>query len=257
MSGLLKNQTALQAGDVVLLDGGEHIIESVGVRASARQLNPKPGQKPQLKSIPTELPRHLVVESRGEAGLRALRRAKAERHRAGEIKVEPGDVLCHGGELRTVVSVTETGCVLGNLAGQEFPDTRWLNEFLCQCPGHPPKRLNEQERADNLKDFLATRKPPVAQATATSGATTVTENKPMAKKAKAVKAEKKEQQKQTTEVSQKQFIEGLCDGKHTKSEAVALCVATYGTSEKAAKGAVNNCRHFQKKEGRPVGEWAK
>lgn len=162
MSGLLKNQTALQAGDVVLLDGGEHIIESVGVRANARQLNPKPGQKPQLKSIPTELPRNLVVESRGEAGLRELRRAKAERHRAGEIKVEPGDVLCHGGELRTVVSVTDTGCVLGNLGGQEFPDTRWLNEFLCQCPGHPPKRLNEQERADNLKNFLATRQPPVA-----------------------------------------------------------------------------------------------
>lgn len=90
MSGLLKNQTTLQTGDVVLLDGGEHIIESVGVRANARQLNPKPGQKPQLKSIPTELPRNLIIESRGEAGLRALRRAKAERHRAGEIKVEPG-----------------------------------------------------------------------------------------------------------------------------------------------------------------------
>jgi len=77
MSGLLKNQTTLQTGDVVLLDGGEHIIESVGAHANARQLNPRPGQKPQRKSIPTELPRNLIIESRGEAGLRALRRAKA------------------------------------------------------------------------------------------------------------------------------------------------------------------------------------
>lgn len=58
--------------------------------------------------------------------------------------------------------------------------------------------------------------------------------------------------------SAKAYIEEFCNaGQTTKKEAVELVVAKYGVTEKAAKGAVNNCRHYQHKEGRPQGEWKK
>ena len=74
------------------------------------------------------------------------------------------------------------------------------------------------------------------------------------RKPKAEKSEVNGEAKQ----SAKAFIEELCNaGNTTKAEAIALVVEKYQVTEKAAKGAVNNCRHYQKKEGRPVGDWKK
>lgn len=263
----------IQIGDILQVDGGLVIIKEVEtVRAFCLPL-------PGFKNLKADIFKHgfgveqasrNVLERRGEAGLAAFlaeqkQAEKAERN--SMVRLEPGDALCYHGHRCTVVAVVEDGALLQNAAGEEFEEAREVNEFLfqdCSCKGHVAGRLDAAGRAENLRKHneamaagvaeaaavvsnMETKKEPKMKANKTK---TETKAKAKAKEAKAAKPAAKR-----GVISQKDFVESLCDGKHTKSEAAILCMKKYGTTEKAAKGAVNNCRFFQKKEGRKLGEW--
>ena len=156
-------------GDVIQIDGGLVIVTSVkGDKAEVLPVSDFKGRQPHaLKNgINAEISRDRLFESRGEEGLAAFIQARSEtdKHK-GFIKLEPGDQLCHGGELRTVISVTSEDAIIGNLAGQEFSEERWLNEYFFQdCTCHKLVRLNAEQRATNLKQFLQQRKSPLPEA---------------------------------------------------------------------------------------------
>lgn len=270
----------IQVGDIMQVDGGLVIIKEVEtVRAFCLPL-------PGFKNLKADIFKHgfgveqasrNVLERRGEAGLAAFlaeqkQAEKAERN--SMVRLEPGDALCYHGHRCTVVAVVEDGALLQNAAGEEFEEAREVNEFLfadCSCKGHVAGRLDAAGRAENLRKHNEAMAAGVAEAAADSDGRIVldgnndTETKKEPKmKANKTKTETKAKTKEAKTakpaaergvISQKDFVESLCDGKHTKSEAAILCMKKYGTTEKAAKGAVNNCRFFQKKEGRKLGEW--
>lgn len=198
MSNVTGGETELAVGDTVQLDKGLHIVECVGNKtADCLPLDDKNGGKP--RTVQNPFPRHLVISRGGQPALDEFLGKKAAaaaqpKVKKGFVLLEPGDKLCHGGEMRTVVSVLEKRCIIGNLDGQEFYEDRQVNEFLLlECCTHKYIRLDAAQRAANLEQFLAQRKSPLPMGEPVSDETKTTENeseKPMAKKTKAVKAAK-------------------------------------------------------------------
>jgi hypothetical protein len=159
----------LAVGDTIQLDGGLHIVEAVGAKtADALPLDKKHKAKP--RTVTTPFPRHLIIERGGQAALDKFKASLAEpKQKPGTVRLEPGDRLCHGGEIRTVMLVAGERCSIGNLEGQTFIEDRVVNEFLLtECCSHKFVRLNAEERAANLKQFLAQRQSPLPEAETTS-----------------------------------------------------------------------------------------
>lgn len=201
MSNVTGGETELAVGDTVQLDKGLHIVESVGSKtADCLPLDAKNSGKPRTVNNP--FPRHLVVSRGGQPALNEFLGSKAAAAQQPKVKkgfvlLEPGDKLCHGGEMRTVVSVLEKKCVIGNLDGQFFREDRLVNEFLLlECCTHKFIRLDEVQRAANLEQFLRLRKSPQPESAETSDETTENESeKPVAKKAKSAKQSKAQKSK--------------------------------------------------------------
>ncbi len=152
------------------------------------------------------------------------------------------------------------------------------------CPMLDWHLVLERRGQQGYQDFLASKRRP-GRAGEEQGGQTTTEEQMKTKKAKVNKGRargglaadalaakesgttngeaKPKRQRKAAEagdgapkVYAKGYIEELCNGgETTKAEAIKLVVEKFGVTEKAAKGAVNNCRHFQKKEGRKMGEW--
>jgi hypothetical protein len=160
-----------EIGDVVQIDGGLVIVTSIkGDRANIAPVSEFKGRRPHAldNGINIDISRDRLFERRGEAGLADFLKAQAEakdEKRKGKIKPEPGDILCYQGRVCTVLSVDASGCAIGDLDGNEWRDGRWLSEFFFQdCTCHKLVRLNADERAANLKQFLSQRKSPLLEA---------------------------------------------------------------------------------------------
>ena len=181
------NETELFIGDKVQVDGGVLLIFAVGSKSAEGVFV---GQTDKVGSVATPWPKNLILERGcvGEVPTSEPKPAKVKKLKHGMVALEPGDRMCHGGQVRTVISVTDKTALLGNLDGQEFTEERNVNEFLfTDCKTSAVYRLSEEERAAHLKNFINERKSPPAE----------TENKPSdekenevmaTKKAKAVKA---------------------------------------------------------------------
>lgn len=192
MSNVTGGETELAVGDTIQLDKGLHIVEAIGSKsADCLPLDDKNNGKP--RTVQNPFPRHLVISRGGQPALDEFLGKKAEaaaqpKVKKGFVLLEPGDKLCHGGEMRTVVSVLEKRCIIGNLDGQEFYEDRQVNEFLLlECCTHKYIRLDPAQRAANLEQFLAQRKSPLPEAQTSDETTENESEKPMAKKTKSVK----------------------------------------------------------------------
>jgi len=171
-----------EIGDVIQIDGGLVIVTSIkGDRANILPVSEFKGRRPHAldNGINIEISRDRLFERRGEGGLADFLKAQAEaksgKHK-GKIKTEPGDVLCYQGCVCTVFSADANGCAIGNLDGNVWQDDRWLNEFFFQdCTCHKLVRLNAEERAANLKQFLSQRKSPLPEAETSDAETPHTE----------------------------------------------------------------------------------
>lgn len=193
MSNVTGGETELAVGDTIQLDKGLHIVEAVGNKsADCLPLDDKNNGKP--RTVQNPFPRHLVISRGGQPALDEFLDKKVEaaaqpKVKKGFVLLEPGDRLCHGGEMRTVVRVLGKRCIIGNLDGQEFYEDRQVNEFLLlECCTHKYIRLDPAQRAANLEQFLAQRKSPLPEAQTSDETTENESEKPMAKKTKAVKA---------------------------------------------------------------------
>lgn len=200
MSNVTGGETELAVGDTIQLDKGLHIVEAIGSKsADCLPLDDKNNGKP--RTVQNPFPRHLVISRGGQPALDEFIGKKAEaaaqpKVKKGFVLLEPGDKLCHGGEMRTVVSVLEKRCIIGNLDGQEFYEDRQVNEFLLlECCTHKYIRLDPAQRAANLEQFLAQRKSPLPEAQ-TSDETETPHIETMSKKSKAKTVKQAKQPKQ-------------------------------------------------------------
>jgi len=220
----MSNELDLAIGDTIQLDGGMALVESVGSKtADAIMLDSK--HKGKVRTVNTPFSRHLIIERGGQAALDKFNNDAKEKDksRKGFIQTEPGDVLCHGGEIRTVVSVTDKWCTIGSLDGEEFAEPRWLNEFFFRdCTCHQLVRLDADARAANLKQFLAQRKSPLVEdQTSDEAVTTETEMKTKSKTSSAATRNVSTKGKRTTKpkaakpaaAKSKRAAEQIADGK--------------------------------------------
>jgi len=205
-------------------------------------------------TISAHVDRYLVIGKADDAQWEKYGiKVKAEENM---IKLEPGHRLMHGGELRTVISVTDKKAILCNDAGQEFTEKRSVNQiFFTDISTGLMHIFNEQERASHLQTFLATRKAP--EQSGEQQQTGAEENDgDMSKKAKATKgkAGKNGASKSTTKAAsngegRKDFIWGLLDGKLTKREITDKVIAKFGGDKAAILKRVNDAPFYMRKAG--------
>lgn len=265
MSNVTGGETELAVGDTVQLDKGLHIVESVGSKtADCLPLDAKNSGKPRTVNNP--FPRHLVVSRGGQPALDEFLGNKAAAAQKPKVKkgfvlLEPGDKLCHGGEMRTVVSVSDKKCVIGNLDGQFFGEDRLVNDFLLlECCTHKFIRLDESQRAANLEQFLRLRKSPQPE-TETSDATetphietmkstkTKTKTVKQAKQAKQAKESKPKVARENHSESRNGFIWSLLDGSKTKEQIISAAIEKFGGTQKKVAKQVNNAPFYMRKAG--------
>lgn len=160
----------VEPGDVVQIDGGLVIVTAVkDDKATVAPVSDFNGKNPHAlrHGINRQITNNRLFERRGKAGLDDFLKEQAAAAKCkgkGLIKLEPGDKLCHGGEWRTVTAVTDKTATIGSLDGQAFMEDRLVNEFLLtECCTHKLVRLNAEERAENLKQFLSQRKSPLPE----------------------------------------------------------------------------------------------
>lgn len=172
--GRLPSALAVQVGDIIQCDLGLRIVTEVNNK-TAVAISICGSDRP--KDIGLEVSKSRIIERRGEDGLRIFlqhKRAKQEEEKRlalnnpneeevmakGMVKLELGDKLCYSGSSHTVVKVTERRALLEDAAGKQTWDKRVVNEFVfTDCNTSAVYRLNEQERENHLKNFLASRKP--------------------------------------------------------------------------------------------------
>lgn len=188
----------LEIGDVILLDGGEHIVSSLkGGRATCLPMfEPRASQHGKVdrrdkpKEVGYNLEPRLFLRRTGAAGLAEFNETKHIKPHM--LRLEPGDYLCYMGAMCTVISVTPQTAVIGHPDGREFVEDRIINKIMfINCTTDEFFRLDEQQRAAQLTNFLATRKLPVAgnqQTTSSEGNDMKQATKP--RKAKAASADK-------------------------------------------------------------------
>lgn len=184
MSTAFNNETELFPGDTVQVEGGVCMVEAVGT--STADLLPLAGGKPRTHA--NRVARNLILKRGGKAALdeflnKTKQPTKGRDVKTEElVKLEPGDRLCHGGKIKTVVAVTETGATIEGEDGVQFLETRRVNRFLfTNCKSSAFVRLDEQQRAAHLKDFLA-RRPQAA--TGNNETKSGEENEDMSRKSK-------------------------------------------------------------------------
>lgn len=242
------NEVELFPGDELQIDGGVLVVETVGIKSAEGVLKGGDGK---LVEVRNPYPKHLVL-SRGNkpevktsikatevdfpvrllaSANRSLFIERPRKPKAGMVRLEPGDQLCHGGEVRTVVEVTDKAATIENDAGQQFKEKRVVNEFLfTDCNTNEVRRLDAAQRAAHLKEFLATRKPPVAGDNKPSGE----QETVMAKKAKVkkVKTEKKSKVVKVSYAGRPEFIAKLVAKGETDAAIMEAVKAEYPGSSK-------------------------
>jgi hypothetical protein len=201
---------ALAVGDVVLLDGGEHMVEMVNdcrarcvpmEKKNVKFTDSKTGdtvgfdRRGNTKSICPNLPRNLVLEHRGTAGLKEFQaskkaQAKEVAGRKGLVKLEPGDQLCYRGEICTVTEVAEKTATIGSPDGNDYQEKRWVNESFFRCCGGVNLNQPGHNREEALKQFLAQRPSPLPEAQ-TSDESTQEKVTEMKSRTKSVKSSRK------------------------------------------------------------------
>lgn len=232
----LPGDVRLVPGDVVNVFGGPHIAVSVNEsRATVmamgerkqREVTTTGGktfnvtEQARTHNISKHIGRDLLVERRGPDGIQFLKLKKS-----AKLEVQP----TNGGQ------------------EQETEDDDMSKKS---------KKAKLKPRGGLAAEAMAARE---AEKNGGDGLTKA-EQKAQKQAAKAAAKQAKKDAKAAagngeSKQSAKAYIEELCNaGATTKKEAIALVVEKYSVTEKAAKGAVNNCRHYQHKEGRPQGEW--
>lgn len=172
------------------------------------------------------------------------------------IQLEVGDQLMHGGELRTVISVTEKKAVLGNLAGQEFSEKRKVNELLfTDSATNVLCRFNEEQRAKHITDFLAARKAPPAGEEQTKQISGAEQNEDsMSSKKNATKKNGKSNGKPAAkatngEARRKDLIWSLLDGKLTKDQIADKVLAKFPGDRETVLKRINDAPFYMRKAG--------
>ena len=126
----------------------------------------------------------------------------------GMVTLEPGDALCYHAKVCCVLAVTDDEAVLGDVDGNEYKESRRVNEFFfdfteCGKPGCTVhQRYDAAQRAAFLKKFLETRQPPRPAGPTTKPSGEQETEEVMAKKAKTKKTT-------TTETTKGPRIGGL------------------------------------------------
>jgi hypothetical protein len=205
--GRLPSALAAEVGDIVQCDLGMRIVTEVNPK-NATVIHITGSDRP--RQIEREVSKSRIIERRGEDGLKDFlqhKRAKQEEEKRlalnnpmeeevmakGMVKLEAGDKLCYNGEPHTVVAVTERRALMEDADGKQTWDKRIVNEFMfTDCNSGAVYRLNEQERAKHLENFLAARKPSRAkESTQPNGEEKeTTEMKARVKAGKPVKSKK-------------------------------------------------------------------
>lgn len=201
--------TQLVEGDVVQIDRGPALVIRVTESgATVRRLNSEvkavqfadsrtgeavafaPKSDGRDIHISGQVPKSRLLERRGEEGLTAFLQ-KGTTMNKNLVKLELGDRLCYRGSPATVVAVSEKSATVGLMDGREFKEKRVLNDiYFTDCVSNDIHRLDESERAENLKQFLAQRTPPQSESVNNSGDNKQTETTVMAKKGKGKKGAK-------------------------------------------------------------------
>jgi hypothetical protein len=152
----------LEIGDIIQVDGGRAIVTQIkGDKATIAALDDLKGRSSHAikNGVELEIARNRLLERTGEAGVaefQAARKTETKHQSKGQLKVEPGDRLCYEGAVCVVTEVTAKSCKIAHPDGRTFEDDRWLNEFFFRdCACHELVRLTAEERAENLKNFLA------------------------------------------------------------------------------------------------------
>jgi len=195
-------------GDIVQCDLGMRIVIEVTAKA-ATAIRLVGSDQP--RDIGLEVSKSRIIERRGEDGLKDFllrKRALQEEEKRlalnnptenevmakGMVKLEPGDKLCYAGKSHTVVATTERRALLEDADGKQVWDKRVVNEFMfTDCNTSAVYRLNEQERAKHLENFLASRKPSSGKESTQPNGTE--ETKEMKARVKAGKVSKKQTKK--------------------------------------------------------------
>ena len=166
----------LEGGDIIQLDGGEHIVAKVNecraqvlpmFKRHIRVEDKVTGKTAEFdkagapKDISTTTEKRLVLERTGEAGLAEF---VSKKPKAGRTRLEVGDDLTHAGVRCTVFAVTAKLVSVGALDGREWVLDREVNDVVFAENLLLGGRVSPEVREQNLKNFLAARKPPVARA---------------------------------------------------------------------------------------------
>ena len=177
----------LQVGDIVRVDGGPQIVvrangSGVVIEPVTRKHRTATTRFGKEFTVADKLagthrsrnwPRDMVLYHCNDpeceaflAGVAKLNQ-ETEAKMKGMVTLEPGDALCYHNKVCCVVAVTDDGATLGDMDGNEYAESRRVNEFYfdfadCGKPGCTVhQRFDSGQRAEFLKTFLATRKPPV------------------------------------------------------------------------------------------------
>ena len=178
----------LRVGDIVQIDGGPQIVLRVsdsgavveplarkhrtGTTRFGKEFTVADAAK--VSHITGNLPKSLLLyacddPARAEflKGVGKLNQQKEDEMK-GMVTLEAGDALCYHNTVCAVISVTDEHALLGDMEGREFKESCRMNECFfdfadCGKPGCTVhQRFDGPQRAAFLKNFLATRKPPVA-----------------------------------------------------------------------------------------------
>lgn len=186
----------LEVGDVVQLDGGEHIVEKInGDKAHCLPMTDRfkgIDRRGLPKDTAASLPRHLLLRRAGIAGLEAFRNHKPVVARPHDsVVLELGDELQLHGHCWTVTekrgAEVKIEALFEDDAKGERCAERWFNETVKEfyLPGHGTERKSEKQRLAHLKDFLSQKQSLLAETIINPSDEEETMSKSKAKPAKA------------------------------------------------------------------------
>lgn len=273
MSNTFQNEAELFRGDKLQVSGDVIIIESVGLKSadgvslttgkSVEVANPYPKNFILQRGCVAELDALLIknqkqpppkkmselATKRNSAAIQNSETQNSTREMKRHlVELEPGDQLCHGGELRTCTQLSTDGkrALLCSLTdADEIKATVWekrvVNDLLfTDCVSSTIHRFDAEQRADNLKRFLARCKGPPPREEPTTGGAEEKETEMKTKKEKKAKTPRtpKAAKPAVSYAGRPEYIEKLIANGDTDAAIMASVKEKYPGS---SKGHVQKC----------------